>query len=104
MIITDEKQIASIMNECFVSIIEKLSLKAGIPSRDSDSDFFHNYISTKKINEFYPEIVSNSFKSQPVTKYNVKMKYRNSMEKNLSRFDCIPVKILKDCIDVYLVR
>ena len=43
MIITDEKQIASIMNECFVSIIEKLSLKAGIPSRDSDSDFFHKY-------------------------------------------------------------
>ena len=77
MIITDEKQIASIMNECFVSITEKLSLKAGIPSRGSDSDFFHNYISIKKINEFYPEIVLNSFKFQPVTKYDAK----NEMQK-----------------------
>ena len=57
MIITDEKQIANITNEHFVSITKKVSLKPSISSKDSDSHFFHNHISIKKIKEIYPEIV-----------------------------------------------
>ena len=97
MTITDEKQIASIINECFVSIIEKLSFKAGIPSRDSDSDFFHNYISIKKINEFYPEIVLNSFKFQLVTKHDAKNEIQKLNGKKFVKiwlYSCKNLKIL----------
>ena len=57
MIITDEKQIADIMNEHFDNITKKLSLKPSISSKDCNSDFFHDHISIKKIKEIYPEIV-----------------------------------------------
>ena len=72
MIITDENQITNIMNEHFVSIAKTLSLKPSISSKDSDSDFFHDHISMKKMKEIYPEIVPNSFKFEPVTKDDIK--------------------------------
>ena len=72
MIITDEKQIANIMNEHFVSITKKLSLKPSISSKYSGSDFFHDQISIKKITEIYPEIIPNSFKLESVTKDDIK--------------------------------
>ena len=56
-----------------------LSLVPGISSKHCDSDFFHNYISIKRIKEFYPEIIWNSFKFVPGSKHDVKLKYRNSM-------------------------
>ena len=68
-IITDEKQIANIMIEHFVSITKKLSLKPSISSKDSNSDFFHDHISIKKIKKIYPEIVP---KFEPVTKDDIK--------------------------------
>ena len=40
MVMTHEKQTANIMNEHFVSITKKLSLKPSISSKDSDSEFF----------------------------------------------------------------
>ena len=49
IIITDEKQIANIMNEHFVGITKKLSLKTTLSLKDSDSDFLHDHISIKKI-------------------------------------------------------
>ena len=48
-------------------------------AKDSNSDFFHDHISLKKIKEIYSEIVPNSFSFEPVTKDDIKMKYRNSM-------------------------
>ena len=56
-----------------------LSLEPSISSKHCDSDFFHNYISIKRIKEFYPEIIWNSFKFVPGSKHDVKLKYRNSM-------------------------
>ena len=47
MIITDAKQIVNIMNEHFVTIIKKLSLKPRVSSKGSDSAFFHDHISIK---------------------------------------------------------
>ena len=99
IIITDEKQIvniidiyyykkgkfktwcflANIMNDHFVIIIKKLSLKPGISSKDSYLDFFRDHIGIKKIKEIFPKIVPNTFKSEPVTKDDIKVKYRNSM-------------------------
>ena len=57
MIITDKKQIANIMNGHFFSITRKLSLKPSVSSKESDSDFFHDHISIKKIKGIYPELV-----------------------------------------------
>ena len=48
IIITDDKLIANIMNEYFVSITKKLSLKPSISSKDSNSDVFHDHIGIKK--------------------------------------------------------
>ena len=104
MIITDEKQIANILNEHFVSITKKLSLKHIISSKDSNSDFFHDHISIKQIKEIYPEIVPNSFKFEPVTKDDIKNEIQKLNEKKSSTFGCIPVTILKDCVDAYLVH
>ena len=49
MFTTNEKQIANIMNEHFVSITKKLSLKPTISSKISDSDFFQDHIIIKRI-------------------------------------------------------
>ena len=68
IIITDEKQIANIMNEHFVSIAKKLSLKPSISLKNFNSDVFHDHISIKKIKDIYPEIVPNSFKFEPAIK------------------------------------
>ena len=57
------------MIEHFVSITKKLSLKPSISSKDSNSDFFHDHISIKKIKKIYPEIVP---KFEPVTKDDIK--------------------------------
>ena len=70
------------MNEHFASITKTLRLKPIISSKNSDSDFFYDHISLKKIKEIYPEIVPNSCKFESVTKDDIKMKYRNSMQKN----------------------
>ena len=77
IIITDEKQIANIMNDHFVSITKKLSLKPSIFSKNSKSDIFHDHIIIKKIKEIYPEIVPNSFKFEPVTKDDIKNEIQN---------------------------
>ena len=87
------------MNEYFVSITKRLSLNPSISSRNFNSDVFHDYISIKKIKESYPEIVPNSFKFEPVTKDDIKNEIQNLNVKKSSKFGCIPVTILKDCID-----
>ena len=66
--------------------------------------FFHDHISIKKIKEIYPEIVPNSFKFEPVTKDNIKDEIQKLHVKKSPTFGCIPLTILKDCIDVYLVH
>ena len=87
-----------------LALQKKLSLKPSISWKDSNSDFFHDHISVKKIKEFYPEIVPTSFKFEPVTKDDMKNEIQNLNVKKSSTFGCIPVTILKDCIDVYLVH
>ena len=49
-------------------------------------------------------MVPNSFKSERVTKDNVKNEVQKSNEKKSSTFGCISVSILKDCVDFYLVH
>ena len=82
IIITDEKQIANIMNKHFVSITKELSLKPSISSKNSNLDVFHDHISIKKIKEIYPEIVPSSFKFTPVTKGDIKNEIQSLNVKN----------------------
>ena len=89
MILTDEKQVANIMNEHFVRITKKVSLKTSISSKRLwFRFFFHDHISIKKIKEIYPEIVTNSFKFEPVTKDNIEnemqWKWKTQCKKKLS--------------------
>ena len=76
-------------------------MKPSISSKDTDSDFFHDRISIKKIKEIYPEIVLNSFKFEPVTKDDIKNEIKKLNVKKSSTFVCIPVAILKNCLHVY---
>ena len=95
MIITDGKQMANIMNDHFVSITKKLSLKSSISSKDSNSEFFHDHISVKEIKEIYPKIVLNSFKFEPVIKDNIKNQIQKLSIKKIVRiclYFCISVK------------
>ena len=76
-ILIDEKKIANIMNEHFVSITKKLNLNPTISSKKSNSDVFHDQVNMKKIKEIYPEIVPNSFKFEPVTTDDIKNETQN---------------------------
>ena len=91
---------ANIMNEHFFSITENLILEPSNSSKDSDSDFFHDHISIKKIKVIYPEIVPNSFKFEPVTKDDIKNEIQKLIVKKSSTFGCIPVTVLKDYVDI----
>ena len=77
IIIIDEKQIANIMNEHFISITKKLSLKSSTLSKNFNSDVFHDHINIKRIKEIHPEIVPKSFKFKPVTKDDIKNEIQN---------------------------
>ena len=103
MIITDEKEIANIMNKHFVTITKQLSLKPSISSKKMWFRFFHEHISIRKILKIYPEIVLNSFKFEQVTKDNIGNKIRELNVNKLSTLGFIPAAILKDGIPVYLV-
>ena len=46
----------------------------------------------------------NSFQFERVTKDDIRNKIQKLNVKKSSTFDCIPVTILKGCIDVYLVH
>ena len=82
------------MNEHFVRIRRKLSLKPSIFSKYSNSDVFFDHICIIKIKEIYPEIVPNSLQFKPVTKDDIINEIQNHNVKKLSTFGCIPVIIL----------
>ena len=54
--------------------------------------------------QIYPEIVPDSFKFELVTKDDIKNEIQKLNVKKSSAFGCIPVAILKNCVDVYLAH
>ena len=56
------------------------------------------------MNEIFSKIVSNSFKFESVTKDHIKIEIQKLNVKKWPTFACIPVTILKDCVDAYLVH
>ena len=63
-IISDEEEIANIMNNYFINVTKTLNLKKQLGVGSSGVNEFENHISIKTIHEKYPEILPESFKFQ----------------------------------------
>ena len=63
-IISDEEEIANIMNNYFVNVTKTLNLKKLLGVGCSGVNDFENHISIRMIYEKYPEIFPESFKFQ----------------------------------------
>ena len=84
------------MNEHFVRITRKLSLKPSIFLKYSNSDVFYDHISIIKIKEIYPEIVPKSLQFKPVTKDDIKNEKQNHNVKkivNIWLYSCYNIKL-----------
>ena len=66
-IISDEEEIANIMNNYFINVTKTLNTQKQIDAGRSDINEFENHISIKMIHEKYPEILPESFKFQLVS-------------------------------------
>ena len=61
-IISDEEEIANIMNNYFINVAKTLNLKKQLGVARSGVNEFENHISSKMIHEEYPEILPKNFK------------------------------------------
>ena len=75
-IISDEEEIADIMNNYFINVTKTLNLQKQLGVGRSGINEFENHISIKMIHEKYPEILPESFKFQPVSNNEVKKRNR----------------------------
>ena len=101
-IISDEEEIANIMNDYFIKVISTLNLKNQHDVGRSGVNKFENHISIKIIHEKYPEIFPKSFKFQFVSNNEVKKEIENLDTKKSSTYGSIPATILKQCVNAYL--
>ena len=71
-IISDEEEIANIMNNYFINVTKTLNLKKQLSVGGSDVNEFEDHISIKMIHEKYSEISPESFKYQFLSNNEVK--------------------------------
>ena len=76
-IISDEEEIANIMNNYFINVTKTLNLKKQLGLGRSGVNEFENHISIKMIHEKYPEILPESFKFQFLSNNEVKKEIEN---------------------------
>ena len=76
-IISDEEEIANIMNNYFINVTKTLNLKKQLGLGRSGVNEFENHISIKVIHDKYPEILPESFKFQLVSNNKVKKEIEN---------------------------
>ena len=76
-IISDEEEIANIMNNYFINVTKTLNLKKQLGVGCSGINEFENHIGIKMIHEKYPEILPGSFKFQLVSNNEVKKEIEN---------------------------
>ena len=103
-IISDEEEIANIMNNYFISVTKTLNLKKQLGVGCSGINEFENHISVKMISEKYPEILPESFKFQLVSNNEVKKEIENLDTKKSSTYGSIPATILKQCVLPHLTN
>ena len=101
-IISDEEEIANIMNNYFINVTKTLNLKKQLGFGRSGVNEFENHISIKMIHEKYPEILPESFKFQFLSNNEVKKEIENLDTKKSSTYGSIPATILKQCVNAYL--
>ena len=101
-IISDEEEIANIMNNYFINVTKTLNLKKQLGVGRSGINEFENHISIKIIHEKYPEILPETFKFQLVSNNEVKKEIKNLDTKKSSTYGSIPATILKQCVNAYL--
>lgn len=105
--LTDSKAISKTMNNFFIRITKNLNLKLYKNSSLTDvSDItsnFDNHIIIKKIKESFLNTVFRDFNFQEVCREDVKNKIINLNVKKPSTNGYIPVTILKQLVDVYLL-
>ena len=77
----DDKDIAKIMNNFFINVTKNLNLKSykdlSLTDINEITSNFDNHISMKKINEYFPNIVSGDFNFQEISRENVKKEIIN---------------------------
>ena len=101
-IISDEEEIANIMNNYFINVTKTLNLKKQLGVGRSDLNEFENHISIKMIHQKYPEILPESFKFQFLSNNQVKKEMQNLDTKKSSTYGSIPAFILNQCVNAYL--
>ena len=101
-IISDEEEIANIMNNYFINVTKTLNLTKQFGVGCSGINEFENHISIKMIHEKYPETLPQSFKFQLVSNNEVKKEIENLDTKKSSTYGSIPATILKKCVNAYL--
>ena len=103
---TNEKEIATIMNDYFINITKNLDLKSSkkCTAKDLNSivSEFDDHISIKKIKDFFPDINVNDFEFETVTMEDVKKEILNLNTKKSSTSGSIPATILKQSLDIYV--
>ena len=85
-IISDEEEIANIMNNYFINDAKTLNLKKQLGVGCSGVNEFENYISIKMVHEKYPEILPESFQFQLVSNNEVKKEIKNLDTKKSSTY------------------
>ena len=101
-IITDEEEIANIMNNYFINVTKTLNLKKPHGVGRSGENEFENHIRINMIYEKYPEILPESFKFQFVPNNKVKKEMEDLVTKKPSTYGSISATILKQCVNAYL--
>ena len=107
-IITDEKKIATLMNNYFINITTNLDLKPSTVPNKSDLDkitkHFDDHISVCKIKEAYSKILRNdNFSFKMVSMDEVKKEVLKLNSKKSSTYGAIPASLLKQTIEVHLI-
>ena len=97
-IISDEEEIANIMNNYVINVTKTLNLKKKLAVECSGINEFENHISIKMIHEKYLE----SFKFQLVSNNEVKKEIENLDPKKSSTYGSIPATVLKQCVNASL--
>ena len=98
IIVSDEEEIANVMNNYFINVTKTLNLKKQLGAECSDVNEFENHISIKVIHEKHPGTLPESFKLQLVCNNEVKKEIENLDTKRSSTYGFIPATILKQCI------
>ena len=103
-IISDEEEIANVMNNYFINATKTLNLRKQLGVGRSGVNKCENHISIKMVHEKYPEVLPESFKFQFVSNNEVRKEIENLDTKKSSTYGSIPAAILKQCLNAYLLH